>query len=549
MAGKGRKPRKPKGPKKDLSPRSIAWKSLIHIHRDQAFSNLLVPQELSSISPDELSGRDRAAVTDMVYGTLRWQGFLDAVIADVSSRPLKRIEIPVLDAARLGVYQLLFLGSPDYAAVSQTVGLLRWGGRSDARAAGFVNALLRKVAARSRQEWEAVLTSRIPKADSDARLALRYSHPDWVVRELRRSWEAASYEGRADDGEAGQDKDGKGSESKDRRREDDQLTALLSADNEPADVTLCARPCLISREELIAQLEGISAGRAGSDGQTGPGRIVWEETSFSPYGLRVKGVNPHDIPAIRQGLAGVEDEGSQLAALALADADKAAGPQADLPVDLTTSRQAERWLDMCAGPGGKTALLASCALSRSRSGRPTTLLANEPTHHRADLVRDNLRAFTSMAPVSSAAPSVIEGVEEKDGRQLGALYPQAFDRILVDAPCSGLGALRRRPESRWRKKPEEIASLSLLQGQLLDSAYEALAPGGYLAYVTCSPVLEETRLVVDAFLGRHRDLIRLDARQAFPSGTPLPAVPGDVQLFGQIHGTDQMFISLMRKAV
>lgn len=525
--------------KKDLSPRSIAWKSLIRVHRNQAFSNLLVPQELSSFSPDELGGRDRAAVTDMVYGTLRWQGFLDAVIADVSFRPLKRIEIPVLDAARLGVYQLLFLGSPDYAAVSQTVGLLRRGGRSDARAAGFVNALLRKVATRSRQEWEAVLTSRIPKADSDARLALRYSHPNWVVGQLRRSWEAAAYEDRADD----------------------QLAALLSADNEPADVTLCARPGLISREELIAQLEGISAGRAGSDGQAVPGRIVWGETSFSPYGLRIKGVNPHDIPAVRQGLAGVEDEGSQLAALAVADVDKAAGFPTDLPTDfpvdlpadsqsdMTTSRQAERWLDMCAGPGGKTALLAACALSRSNSGRLTTLLANEPTHHRADLVRDNLCAFTGMAPASSAAPSIIEGVEEKDGRQLGDLYPQAFDRILVDAPCSGLGSLRRRPESRWRKKPEEIASLSLLQGQLLDSAYEALAPGGYLAYVTCSPVLEETRLVVDAFLGRHQDLIRLDARQAFPSGTPLPAAPGDVQLFEQVHGTDQMFISLMRKAV
>ena len=115
--------------KKDLSPRSIAWKSLIRVHRNQAFSNLLVPQELSSFSPDELGGRDRAAVTDMVYGTLRWQGFLDAVIADVSFRPLKRIEIPVLDAARLGVYQLLFLGSPDYAAVSQTVGLHRLRGR------------------------------------------------------------------------------------------------------------------------------------------------------------------------------------------------------------------------------------------------------------------------------------------------------------------------------------------------------------------------------------------------------------------------------------
>jgi 16S rRNA (cytosine967-C5)-methyltransferase len=142
-------------------------------------------------------------------------------------------------------------------------------------------------------------------------------------------------------------------------------------------------------------------------------------------------------------------------------------------------------------------------------------------------------------------------VIERDGREIGRQWPRSFDRILVDAPCSGLGALRRRPEARWTKKQEDIAGLTEIQDGLLNSALDAVRPGGVVDYVTCSPVLAETREIVDSVLARRGDSARMDAagilRKVSPS-LPLPDAGGDVQLFSHLHDTDQMFISLIRKA-
>ncbi len=169
----------------------------------------------------------------------------------------------------------------------------------------------------------------------------------------------------------------------------------------------------------------------------------------------------------------MQDEGSQLAALILSRA---------RPV-----RPGERWLDMCAGPGGKAALL----VAEARAGG-AELLANELIPARAGLVRNALAVF-------DPAPEVVVG----DATRFATTDPGGFDRILLDAPCTGLGALRRRPEARWRKTPADLVELVALQTRLLDAAVAALAPGGLLAYVTCSPHPEETRAAVDGVLGRH----------------------------------------------
>ena len=388
------------------------------------------------------------------------------------------------------------MGTAGYAAVSQNVDIMRK--YAPDPLPGFVNAVLRTVTQRPRQEWESLVVSRIPKEDKDKRLSVRYSHPEWTVSLLREAWEGAGYsQYQAAEGGAGAG---------------GQLEAMLAADNEPPDVVLCARPGLISVEDVMAEVHGI----AGTRGTCEYGR-------FSPYSVHVKGVAPQTLPSVRQGLCGVEDEGSQLAALALAFS---------APVS-----RGERWLDMCAGPGGKAALLAACAAQHGAA-----VLANEPAHHRADLVRSSLRRLGAGA----------EGVTEHDGRELGKLYPHSFDRILVDAPCSGLGALRRRPESRWRKKPEDVAALAALQQGLLSSAYEALKPGGTIAYVTCSPVVAETARIVDPFLNSHPDMRRMDTAAVIRGissdpGIPLPSRAGDVQLFEHLHNTDQMFISLLHK--
>jgi len=278
-----------------------------------------------------------------------------------------------------------------------------------------------------------------------------------------------------------------------------ELTYLLEADNAPPKVGLVALPGLGDRRDI-----GLPA------------------TEFSPLGMVLGGGDPLTLPAVRAGTVRVQDEGSQLAALALTRA---------RPVAL-----GERWLDMCAGPGGKAAVLAAEAAEGGAS-----LLANEVVPGRADLVQGAL----------DAVPGVHD-VVVGDGRRFGTGEEGLFDRIMLDAPCSGLGALRRRPEARWRKFPDDVAALAPLQRELLASAVGALKPGGLLAYVTCSPHLAETRAVVAAALDAFPELVPVPTGPVLgevTGGALRDAAVGDaVQLWPHRHGTDGMFIALLTKA-
>ncbi|WP_296665888.1 transcription antitermination factor NusB [Demequina sp.] len=272
--------------------------------------------------------------------------------------------------------------------------------------------------------------------------------------------------------------------------------ALLEADNSPARVTLVTRPGLIDRDTL-ARATGGEAGQ------------------FSPWAVVLPGGRPGDIGAVADGRAAVQDEGSQVMAGALAAA---------RPIE-----PGERWLDLCSGPGGKAALLGALAAEGGAS-----LHALELHPHRADLVRRSTRAL----------PEGAVTVEVGDGTTFGE--DGAYDRIVLDAPCTGLGALRRRPESRWRRQPEDLDELVPLQRALLANAERLLAPGGLLAYITCSPVLAETRDVV-----KGSTLRQIDARAAVAavtSTTPRMWGPGPhVQLWTHVHGTDSMFLALLEK--
>jgi 16S rRNA (cytosine967-C5)-methyltransferase len=217
----------------------------------------------------------------------------------------------------------------------------------------------------------------------------------------------------------------------------------------------------------------------------------------------------------------VQDEGSQLVALALAAAPVHPAAGGSLP---------ERWLDLCAGPGGKSGLLG--AVVRQRGG---TLVAVEQAPHRAELVRAAVGALGDTVEVRCG-----------DGRDVGRDEPAGYDRVLVDAPCTGLGALRRRPESRWRRRPADVAALAPLQRGLLASGIDAVRSGGVVAYVTCSPHLAETRLVVDDLVRRRGDVEVLDARPLLPGVTDQGEGP-TVQLWPHRHDTDAMFLALLRR--
>ncbi|MDN5794136.1 MAG: rRNA small subunit methyltransferase B [Intrasporangium sp.] len=448
------------------------------------YANLVVPKLLRE---KRLHGRDAGFTTELVYGATRMHGLYDRIAAVAADRPVERIDPGVLDTLRLGIHQLLAMRVPAHAAVDETVALARQ--VNGAGAAGFVNAVMRRVSERSLDDWvETVTAGREPRQA----LALRTSHPLWIVGALRA---ALIGHGAATAGTA-----------------ETELAALLQADNTPARVSLVARPGLATVDELVA------AGATPS--------------STSPWGAVLAAGDPGGIPAVRDGRAAVQDEGSQLVALALARAE-VTGPAAEH----------ERWLDLCAGPGGKAGLLAAIAVERR-----VPFVANEINDHRAALVRQTLTAARARAEHVGTPP--LE-VRQDDGRAIGESSPSTYSRVLVDAPCTGLGALRRRPEARWRRQPGDVATLAGLQRELLASAIEATAPGGLVGYATCSPHLNETRFAVKDVLKKLDDVEPLDAQALFTdtAGEQLPHL-GDgsyVQLWPHLHGTDAMFFALLRK--
>lgn len=442
---------------------------LREVSGSHAYSNLVLPPMLRHRG---ITGRDAAFATELTYGALRMQRRYDLIISEAAGRAPADIDAPVLDLLRLGAHQLLAMRVPDHAAVSETVGLAR--ARLGAGPAKFVNAVLRQVAQVPLTEWLERLGAAQP--DPVERLAAVQSHPGWVARALG---QALAAEGR-----------------------ESELELLLVADNAAPAVTLVARPGLVSRADLQAAVPGSVPGR------------------WTPTAVVVDRGDPAGVAAVRQGLAGVQDEGSQLVTLALLEVD--VGP------DL-------RWLDLTAGPGGKTALLGAVA-----SQRGAQVVAIEVQPHRALLVE---RA------VAALPPGVVQ-VRCGDGRDLGRAEPGSYDRVLVDAPCTGLGALRRRPEARWRRAPGDLPALSKLQRELLGSALDAVRPGGVVAYVTCSPHVAETTFLVRDVLKARDDVVQLDARQAVRAvaGTAIPLGAGPaVQLWPHVHGTDAMYLALLRR--
>ena len=244
-----------------------------------------------------------------------------------------------------------------------------------------------------------------------------------------------------------------------------------------------------------------------------------ERTRWSPYGYRLAGGDPALLVA--SGQAAVQDEASQLAAFALTRIGLSGGD--------------DLWLDLCAGPGGKARLLSGLAAARGAH-----LVASDIRPHRAERVREALRRAGGAGP----------GVLAADGRQV-PWRPGTFERVLADVPCSGLGSLRRRPEARWRKTPDDVAELARLQRELLNAAIDSVRSGGVVAYVTCSPHLAETREVVTAVAQSRDDITILDAPAVLPEVPALrgpdPKYPRFAQFWPHRHGTDAIFLALLRR--
>lgn len=421
--------------------RTAAFDVLRAVEERDSYVNLLLPAMLRE---RHIEGRDAAFATELTHGTLRRRGTYDAIIDIAVSKGIKTVDPAVLDVLRLGAHQILSMRVPSHAAVSTCVDLVR--SEVGHKPVHFTNAVLRKISQGDLDSWLAKATRGKSKIEA---LSIVHSHPVWIIEALHEalggSW--------------------------------NETEKLLAAQNESPKVTLVARPGLCEPDELPGD----------------PGRL-------SPYARYLDSGDPGAIPAVAEGRAGVQDEASQLVAIALADA----------PLE----GRDERWLDLCAGPGGKAALLGAIAARRGAS-----LVANEVQPHRAELVAQSLRLLRNTT------------VTVDDGRE-GPWDEGSFDRVLVDAPCTGLGALRRRPESRWRRQRTDLDQLVPLQKALLGRALDLVRPGGVVVYATCSPHLAETREVVDSVLAGREDVTAVDAVHWWP----------------HVHGTDAMFcITLTRR--
>jgi 16S rRNA (cytosine967-C5)-methyltransferase len=456
------KPRRTSPPRRrrPLDPaRAAAFEVLRAVSERDAYANLLLPALLRERG---ITGRDAAFATELTYGACRARGLLDAVIGAAAGRAPDAIDPVLLDLLRLGTYQLLRTRVEAHAAVSTTVE--QAGIEFDSARAGFVNGVLRTIAARDEQSWVDELAPDRAK-DPIGHIAFVHAHPRWVAQAFADALGAAAGE----------------------------LDELLAADDQRPQLHLAARPGALTAAELADTVHG-TVGR------------------YSPYAVYLPGGDPGQLAPVRDGHALVQDEGSQLVARALT-------------VARVDGDDTGRWLDLCAGPGGKTALLA--ALGAGSGARVTAV---EPSEHRADLVAENTRGL----PVE---------LVRADARQSG-LEP-GFDRVLVDVPCTGLGALRRRPEARWRRQPADVPVLAKLQRELLAAAITLTRPGGVVLYSTCSPHLAETiGVVADAL--RRQPVEALDTRPLFEPANRLGDGPY-VQLWPHRHGTDAMFTAGLRR--
>lgn len=409
------------------------------------------------------TARDRAFASHLAYDTLRWRDTLDHALAQASARPLDDIEPALLRILRFGAVQVLRSGVPARAAVDTSVALAREA-VPRRRADGAAGFVNGVLRTVARRAQQAPRDT--PTGPVASRLALDTGHPTWVVRDLL------------------------------GRYGPDRTRAILDADNRSPGVTLRATG---DAATLLAELVD-----AGVDAT--PGSV--------PGAIRAPGADPRRLAAVGEGRAVVQDEASMRVVLA------------------TGVQPGDRVLDLCAGPGGKTAFLAALA------GPGGHVIAVEQHPHRAELVERlaqrvgvDVEVVVGDAAVEPSADhattepaSTAEPATARSPQDVGT---DGYDVVLLDAPCTGLGTGRRRPEVRWRRQPKDAADLAAVQRRLLFAAAERVRPGGRLTYAVCTWTVAETDAVADALDAAHDGLDPVDR----------------VQLLPDVHGTDGMFIA------
>lgn len=436
-----------------MNARALAIQVLARVRATDAYLNVVLDTLLSESPPRD--SRDAALVTELAYGATRRQLALDYAIARFADRKLDSLEDKVLAALRVGAYQIFHTRVPARAAVAETVQALKEVGL--ARAAGFTNAILRKLA-------DLPAPPLPPASDVVEHLSVRESHPRWLVERWLRQF------GR------------------------ERAEAMLVADNQSPAVVIRANTAKVTRDALLAQLQ-----EAGVEAKA---------TSVSPVGIILPPVGRvEDVYGYAEGLWQVQDEAAQLV-----------GVYGALP-------DTARVLDACAAPGGK-----ACHLAQAHE-----VVAVDLHAHKLRKIEAEAKRLGLSERLKAYAHDAAEPFPEDWGE---------FHAILVDAPCSGLGTLRRHPELRYRRKEEDLSRLALLQRRILENCQEAVPPGGLLVYAVCTVEPQEAQDQVEMFLRSHPEWT---AEPPVLPGLKLPLTQAYLRTLPGPEGFDGFFAARLRK--
>jgi len=443
--------------------RETALKILYEINEKGAYSNIALNKYLSS---HELSERDRAFITELVYGVVKWKLTLDRTVAACSDIKMERLSPWIKNILRIGTYQLLFLTKvPPSAAVNESVKLARRYGHN--ASAGYVNAVLRNIAGGGGKD---IVPDRA--VDPVGYLSVRYSYPKWIADKFMELFGEEFAE------------------------------SLLEAGNRVPDLTVRANTLKTSAEGLVNALknEGVEAS---------PGRYVSDAVIIKSQ------VSVTRLKAFRNGLFQVQDESSMLPAAVLA-------PQ-----------PGEKVLDACSAPGGKATHMAQMMQNKG------LITAMDIHEHKLKLIED----------AAGRLGTDIIRTELHDAAIPVPQHEGAYDRVLLDAPCSGLGIIRRKPDIKWARENRDIGSITGLQRRLIDSVSKAVKPGGVMVYSTCTLLPEENECIVRDFLNNNDEFYEDDITAYLPPGLAKHARGGMIQAYPNRDGIDGFFVARLARKV
>jgi len=449
------------GVKELANSREIAVLLLIK-SQEGSYSNVLLSRDL----PRNIDQKDRALVTELVYGVIQQKNHLDYVISQYSKIRLRKLSPLVLNALRISVYQMLFLDRvPDFASVNESVNLIKR--REGRRSANFVNAVLRNI---SRNKDGITYPDR--SKDICGFLSVYYSFPPWLIERWTDLYGIPFTED------------------------------LCKALNERSEICIRTNTLLITPEELEIELLGEGV-------KLTSGKLLKEAFYIqSPFPL-------NKLASFRRGLFMPQDESSMLTSLALG------------------VKVQDMVLDVAAAPGGKTTHIAQLMENRG------TIVAWDIHPHRVELIKENCKRLKI---------SNVE-VEVRDSSIGDEKLFKSFDKVLVDAPCTGLGVIKRKPDIKWSKKLEDIAALGKEQQKMLKVCANYVKPGGTLVYSTCSIDPEENAHIIEDFLSKNREFVYDDLRSFLPAKLfkDSNGTQGHITLFPNVYGTDGFFIARLRR--